>query len=90
MNFSGPNAIDKAIQDGHDLDGSPIPLEMLDLYRDVMERENARKRSGVKKSMRNRIVKTGSKHFDKDTLNSRLIKAGWEALKAKEIDFFYN
>ena len=55
-----------------------------------MNKENARKRSGVKKSMRNRIVKTGSKHFDQDTLNTRLIKAGWDGLKAKEIDFFYN
>ena len=89
MNFTGPDAIDKAIQAGHDLDGIPIPPEMLDLYRDVMQKENARKRSGVKKSMRNRIVKTGSKHFDQETLNSRLIKAGWEGLKAKEIDFFY-
>jgi len=90
VDFSGPNAIDKAIEAGLDLDGSPIPLEMLNLYRDVMDKENARKRSGVKKSMRNRIVKTGAKHFDQDTLNSRLVKAGWEGLKPKEIDFFYN
>ena len=90
MEFSGPDAIDKAIQAGLDLDGRPIPSEMLILYREVMDRENARKRSGVKKSMRNRIVKTGSKHFDQDTLNSRLIKAGWDGLKIKEIDFFYN
>ena len=58
MEFSGPDAIDNAIQAGLDLDGSPIPSEMLILYRDVMDKENARKRSGVKKSMRNRIVKT--------------------------------
>ncbi len=90
MDFSGPNAIDKAIEAGLDLDGSPIPSKMLILYREVMDKENARKRSGVKKSMRNRIVKTGSKHFDKDTLNSRLVKAGWDELKPKEIDFFYN
>ena len=90
MEFSGPDAIDKAIQAGLDLDGTPIPSEMLTLYADVMDKENARKRSGVKKSMRNRIVKTGSKHFDRDTLNSLLIKAGWEGLKTKEIDFFYN
>ena len=89
MEFSGPDAIDNAIQAGLDLDGSPIPSEMLSLYRDVMNKENARKRSGVKKSMRNRIVKTGSKHFDQDTLNTRLIEAGWDGLKAKEIDFFY-
>ena len=90
MNFSGPNAIDKAIDAGFDLDGSPIPSEMLILYREVMDKENARKRSGVKKSMRNRIVKTGAKHFDKATLNSRLVKAGWDVLTRKEIDFFYN
>ena len=90
MEFSGPDAIDNAIQAGLDLDGSSIPSEMLTLYTEVMDKENARKRSGVKKSMRNRIVKTGSKHFDQDTLNRRLINAGWEGLKAKEIDFFYN
>ena len=90
MDFFGPQAIDQAIEAGLDLDGSPIPSEMLILYREVMEKENIRKRSGVKKSMRNRIVKTGSKHFDKDTLNSRLVKAGWDGLRPKEIDFFYN
>ncbi len=90
MDFSGPDAIDKAIQAGLDLDGTAIPSDMLTLYREVMDNENARKRSGVKKSMRNRIVKTGAKHYDQDTLNSRLIKAGWDGLKAKEIDFFYN
>ena len=90
MEFSGPNAIDKAIEAGLDLDGSAIPSEMLTLYKEVMDKENSRKRSGVKKSMRNRIVKTGSKHFDKETLNSRLINAGWDGLRPKEIDFFYN
>tara|TARA_Y100001968_G_C18908546_1_gene504160 strand:+ start:82 stop:354 length:273 start_codon:yes stop_codon:yes gene_type:complete len=90
LEFSGPNAIDKAIEAGLDLDGSPIPQEMLSLYREVMDKENARKRSGVKRSMRNRIVKTGSKHFDKETLNSRLLKAGWDGLKSKEVEFFYS
>ena len=90
MEFSGPDAIDKAIQAGLDLDGTPIPSEMLTLYREVMDKENARKRSGVKKSMRNRIVKTGAKHFDQETLNSRLIKAGWDGLRPKEINFFFN
>ena len=90
MEFSGPDAIDKAIQAGIDLDGTPIPSEMLNLYKEVMDKENARKRSGVKKSMRNRIVKTGAKHFDQGTLNLRLIKVGWDGLKPKENDFFYN
>ena len=90
MDFTGPDSIDKAIYAGLDLDGSPIPSEMLILYREVMDKENSRKRSGVKKSMRNRIVKTGAKHFDKDTLNSRLVNAGWDGLRPKEIEFFYN
>lgn len=89
VDISGPDAIDKAIKAGVDLDGTPIPSEMLNLYTEVMEKENARKRSGVKKSMRNRIVKTGAKHFDQETLNARLIKAGWQGLKTKEIEFFY-
>ena len=90
MDFSRPGAVDKAIEAGVDLDGSPIPPEMLILYKEVMSIENARKRSGVKKSMRNRIVKSGAKHFDKEILNSRLIQAGWDGLKLKEIEFFYN
>ena len=90
MDFSGPDAIDKAIYAGKDLDGSSIPLEMLNLYREVMDKEGARKRSGVKKSMRNRIVRSGAKHFDQDVLNKRLIDAGWEGLKPKEIEFFFS
>ena len=63
---------------------------MLELYREVMDLESQRARSGVKKSMRNRIVKTGAKHFDQQTLNQRLIDAGWEGLKDKEITFFFS
>ena len=62
---------------------------MLELYNKIMNEENKRERSGVKKSMRNRCVKTGSKHFDKETLNKLLIESGWEGLKEKEILFFY-
>ena len=54
-----------------------------------MNEENKRERSGVKKSMRNRCVKTGSKHFDKETLDKLLIDSGWEGLREKEILFFY-
>jgi len=89
MDLSGPDAIDKAIAAGMDLDGSPLPEAMLSLYREVMDREGQRKRSGVRKSMRNRIVRTGAKHFDQSTLNQRLMDAGWEGLKDKEINFFY-
>ena len=55
-----------------------------------MDKEGQRKRSGVRKSMRNRVVRTGAKHFDQATLNARLIDAGWEGLKDKEISFFYS
>ena len=81
--------MDAAIQAGIDLDGTPIPAEMLALYNEVMDLESKRARSGVKKSMRNRVVKTGSKHFDQATLDARLKAAGWDGLKDKEIAFFY-
>jgi len=90
MKKIGMQAVDLAIQNGVDLDGTPIPPKMLELYNRIMDEENKRERSGVKKSMRNRCVKTGSKHFDKETLNKLLIESGWEGLKEKEISFFYN
>ena len=90
MAIAGPGGVDEAIAAGVDLDGTPIPADMLSLYNEVMELESKRARSGVKKSMRNRVVKTGAKHFDQETLNQRLIDAGWEGLKAKEIAFFYS
>ena len=89
MEKKGMKAVEEAIKRGIDLDGTPIPSPMLSLYNEIMEKESQRERSGVKKSMRNRCVKTGSKHFDKDTLNSMLIDAGWEGLREKEITFFY-
>ena len=90
MKKIGMQAVDDAIKKGIDLDGTPIPPKMIALYNRIMNEENKRKRSGVKKSMRNRCVKTGSKHFNKETLNQLLINSGWEGLKEKEILFFYN
>ena len=89
MAIAGPDGVDAAIKAGVDLDGSPIPEAMLALYNQVMDLESQRARSGVLKSMRNRVVKTGAKHFDKETLNQRLVEAGWDGLKDKEIAFFY-
>ena len=63
--------------------------DMLALYNQVMDLESQRARSGILKSMRNRVVKTGSKHFDQEILNQRLQAAGWDGLKDKEIAFFY-
>ncbi|AFY27755.1 small RNA NsiR4-regulated ssr1528 family protein [Cyanobium gracile] len=90
MAIAGPGGVDDAIAAGVDLDGSPIPAAMLALYGEVMELESRRARSGVKKSMRNRIVRTGAKHMDRLTLDQRLREAGWEGLKDKEIAFFYS
>ena len=89
MAIAGPDGVDAAIKAGVDLDGSPIPQAMLELYNQVMDLESQRARSGVLKSMRNRVVKTGAKHFDQETLNQRLEAAGWDGLKDKEIAFFY-
>ena len=90
MKKIGMQAVDDAIKNGVDLDGTPIPTKMLELYNKIMDKENKRERSGVKKSMRNRCVKTGSKHFDKETLDKLLKDSGWEGLKEKEILFFYS
>ena len=89
MAIAGPDGVDAAIKAGIDLDGTPIPAEMLALYNQVMDLESQRARSGVLKSMRNRVVKTGAKHFEQETLNQRLQAAGWDGLKDKEIAFFY-
>ena len=89
MAIAGPDGVDAAIKAGVDLDGSPIPEAMLALYNQVMDLESQRARSGVLKSMRNRVVKTGAKHFDQETLNQWLLEAGWDGLKDKEITFFY-
>ena len=89
MAIAGPDGVDAAIKAGVDLDGSPIPEAMLALYNQVMDLESQRTRSGVLKSMRNRVVKTGAKHFVQATLNQRLLEAGWDGLKDKEIAFFY-
>ena len=89
MAIAGPGGVDDAIAAGLDLDGTPIPPAMLALYNEVMELESKRARSGVRKSMRNRIVRTGAKHLDQATLDRRLQEAGWEGLKPKEIAFFY-
>ncbi|MEC8214309.1 MAG: DUF4090 family protein [Cyanobacteriota bacterium] len=90
MAIAGPDGVDAAIKAGVDLDGSPIPEAMLALYNQVMDLESQRARSGVLKSMRNRVVKTGAKHFDQDTLNLRLLEAGWDGLKDKEIAFYFS
>lgn len=88
-NTSGADAIDVAIAQGIDFDGSPIPSAPLELYQKVMALEAGRQRSGVLNTMRSRIVRIGAKHIPQDRLNQMLIEANFKPLKDKEIAFYY-
>ncbi len=87
--IESPESIESAISDGIDLNGCPLPDEMLVFYREVMEKEAARV-CRVRVAMRKRVISTGAKHFDKETLNQKLLEAGWEGLKPAEIAYFYS
>ncbi len=86
---TGADAVDEAIAQGIDLDGSPIPAAKLSLYHQVMGLESNRQRSGVSNTMRSRIVRIGAKHFPQEELNRMLINADFAPLKEKEILFYY-
>ncbi|ELR98700.1 DUF4090 family protein [Gloeocapsa sp. PCC 73106] len=86
----GADAIDQAIAQGIDFDGSPIPEVKLKLYQEVMALEAGRQRSGVSNTMRSRIVRIGAKHLPQDKLNQMLIDADFAPLKDKEIAFYYS
>lgn len=86
---TGAEAVDVAIAQGIDLDGSPIPPAKLNLYNQVMGLEGDRQRSGVSNTMRSRIVRIGAKHIAQDELNQMLLDADFAPLKEKEILFYY-
>ncbi|NER99255.1 MAG: DUF4090 family protein [Symploca sp. SIO1B1] len=86
---TGADAVDAAIAQGIDLDGTPIPAAKLELYNQVMALEAGRQRSGVTNSMRSRIVRIGAKHIPQAELNQQLIDADFVPLKDKEIAFYY-
>lgn len=86
---TGADAVDAAIAQGLDLDGSPIPANKLDLYAKVMAKEADRQRSGVQNTMRSRIVRIGAKHFAQADLNQMLLDAEFKPLKDKEVAFYY-
>lgn len=86
---TGADAIDVAIAQGIDFDGSPIPPAKLELYHQVMGLEAGRQRSGVSNTMRSRIVRIGAKHIPQTDLDQKLVEAGFAPLKEKEIAFFY-
>jgi hypothetical protein len=85
----GADAVDQAIAQGFDLDGSPIPEAKLSLYNKVMGFEAGRQRSGVTNTMRSRIVRIGAKHLAQAELNQMLLDAEFPPLKAKEIAFYF-
>ena len=85
----GADAVDIAIAQGLDFDGSPIPSAKLDLYHQVMALEGQRQRSGVSNTMRSRIVRIGVKHIGQVELDEMLSNAGFAPLKPKEIAFYY-
>ncbi|WP_414526396.1 DUF4090 family protein [Nodularia chucula] len=87
--IKGADAIDEAIAQGIDFDGSPIPTAKLELYSTVMGLEGNRQRSGVSNTMRSRIVRIGAKHIPQPELDKMLVEAGFAPLKDKEIAFFY-
>ena len=86
---TGADAVDKAIELGIDLDGSPIPEAKLNLYNKVMGLEGQRQRSGVSNTMRSRIVRIGAKHISQEELNQMLLDSDFAPLKEKEIAFYY-
>ncbi|MEM8641543.1 MAG: DUF4090 family protein [Cyanobacteria bacterium P01_G01_bin.54] len=86
---TGAEAVDAAIAQGLDLDGSPIPPDKLALYNTVMGYEANRQRSGVTNTMRSRIVRIGAKHLSQAELEQKLTAAGFKGLKPKEVQFYY-
>jgi hypothetical protein len=89
QNSLGADAVDSAIAQGLDLDGTPIAPAKLELYREVMGLEAGRQRSGVSNTMRSRIVRIGAKHIPQAELNQMLLDADFAPLKDKEIAFYY-
>ena len=86
---TGADAIDMAIAQGIDFDGTPIPSVKLELYHSVMGLEAQRQRSGVSNTMRSRIVRIGAKHIPREELDQKLVDAGFAPLRDKEILFYY-
>lgn len=86
---TGADAVDEAIAQGVDFDGTPIPPAKIELYNKVMAIESQRQRSGVTTTMRSRIVRIGAKHFTQEQLNQMLSDAEFPPLKEKEVAFYY-
>ena len=73
----------------HDVLGTALPKDMVCFYKEVMQKE-ADRICRVRVAMRKKIIATGSKHYDQETMNQRLLDAGWEGLKAAEIAYFFS
>jgi hypothetical protein len=80
---TGADAIDVAITQRIDFDGSPIPAAKLELYNQVMGLEAGRQCAGVSNTMHSRIVRIGAKHIPQWDLDQKLADAGFAPLKGK-------
>jgi len=86
---NGPEDINRAIEKGVDLDGTPISKSKLDLYNKIKELESKRERHRATDCMRTRIVRSAHNYFSIDDLNIELEKADWHLITEKERKFFF-
>ena len=86
---TGATAVDAAIAQGIDLDGTPLPSEKLEIYNKIMGLEQERRQTEVIDSMRSRIIRIGVRHLPQAELNQMLIEGKFDPLTEKEITFYY-
>ena len=79
----GADAVDAAIAQGLDLDGTPIPAAKLELYNEVMGFEAGRQRSGVSNTVRSllELLDPGGRFVRRShDLRSLRRSPGWQLL----------
>ena len=85
---NGPEAVNRAIEKGIELDGSKISETKLKLYNKIKELESKRERYKAADCMRTRIVRSAHNYFTLEEINKELEKAGWNSISEKEKKFF--
>lgn len=86
---NGPEAVNRAIEKGIELDGSKISEIKLKLYNKVKDLESKRERHKAADCMRSRIVRSAHNFFTLEEINNELEKAGWNIISEKEKKFFF-
>ena len=85
---NGPEAVNRAIEKGIELDGSKISETKLKLYNKIKELESKRERYKAADCMRTRIVRSAHNYFTLEEINKELEKAvGIVFLKKKRNSF---